>query len=79
MAGLAVAALAVATSGWMFGPTRRLERLLCVPAALLLLYLVPVSIAIGLALLAAAVVLHVVGRRGHPSDPSPSSTPITQE
>jgi TRAP-type uncharacterized transport system fused permease subunit len=79
VAGLAVAALAVATSGWMFGPTRRPERLLCVPAALLLLYLVPVSIAIGLALFAAAVVLHLVGRRHHPSAPSPSSTPITQE
>ncbi|TNC46579.1 TRAP transporter permease [Mumia zhuanghuii] len=79
VAGLAVAALAVATSGWMFGPTRRPERLLCVPAALLLLYLVPVSIAIGLALFAAAVLLHLVGRRHHPSAPSPSSTPITQE
>jgi len=75
--GLAVAALAVATSGWMFGPTRRLERLLCVPAALLLLYLVPVSIAVGLALLTAAVALHVVGRRGNP--PTPTTTPITQE
>ncbi|KAA1424609.1 TRAP transporter fused permease subunit [Mumia zhuanghuii] len=73
----AVAALAVATSGWMFGPTRRLERLLCIPAALLLLYLVPVSIAVGLALLAAAVVVHVLGRRG--SRPTPTATPITQE
>lgn len=63
VAGCAVAALAVATTGWMFGPTSRLERALCVPAALLLLYLVPVSIAIGFAVLGLAVVLHVLRRR----------------
>jgi TRAP transporter 4TM/12TM fusion protein len=59
----AVAALAVVTTGWMFGPTGLLERLLCVPAALLLLYLTPVSIAAGLALLAVAVVVQLVRRR----------------
>ena len=63
VAGFAVAALAVATTGWMFGPTSLLERVLCVPAALLLLYLVPTSIAIGFAVLAVAVVLHLVRRR----------------
>lgn len=63
VAGCAVAALAVATTGWMFGPTTRLERALCIPAALLLLYLVPLSIAIGFAVLALAVVLHVIRRR----------------
>ena len=62
-AGFAVAALAVATTGWMFGPTSLLERVLCVPAALLLLYLVPTSIAIGFAVLAVAVLLHLVRRR----------------
>lgn len=59
----AVAALAVATTGWMFGPTGKLERALCVPAALLLLYLEPVSIFAGLALLAAAVLIHLGARR----------------
>lgn len=63
VAGVAVAALAVATTGWMFGPTSRLERVLCVPAALFLLYLVPTSIAIGFAVLGVAVALHVLRRR----------------
>lgn len=63
VASFAVGALAVATTGWMFGPTSLLERALCVPAALLLLYLVPTSIAIGFAVLAVAVVLHLVRRR----------------
>ncbi|HEU0042247.1 MAG TPA: TRAP transporter fused permease subunit [Jiangellaceae bacterium] len=61
--GAAVAALAVVTTGWMFGPTSRLERGLCVPAALLLLYLEPASIAVGLGLLGLAVVLHLAMRR----------------
>ena len=59
----AVAALAVASTGWMFGPTGALDRALCVPAALLLLYLEPVSIIAGLALLVAAVLLHLGTRR----------------
>ena len=59
----AVAALAVVTTGWMFGPTSRIERLLCAPAALFLLYLEPMSITIGAALLAAAVLVHLVVRR----------------
>lgn len=63
---LAVAALAVVTTGWMFGPTRMAERAMCIPAALLLLYLQPVSIIAGLALFAAAVIIHVVGRRSRP-------------
>lgn len=63
IAGCAVAALAIATTGWLLGPTSKLERALCVPAALLLLYLVPVSVGIGFALLASALVLHVVRRR----------------
>jgi hypothetical protein len=47
----------------MFGPSGVLERVLCVPAALLLLYLEPVTVTVGLALLAAAVVVHLVHRR----------------
>src|SRR3546814_9335371 len=65
----AVAALAVVTTGWMFGPTSRFERGLCVTAALLLLYLEPASIAVGLGLLALAVVIR---SEEHRSDiPSP--------
>lgn len=60
---VAVAALAAVTGGWIVGPANRLERLLCVPAAVLLLYLQPVSILIGLAFLAAAVAANLVRRR----------------
>src|SRR4029453_19072631 len=53
---LAVAALAAVTGGWILGPASWPQRLLCVPAAVLLLYLQPLSIAIGLGFLAVAVV-----------------------
>jgi TRAP transporter 4TM/12TM fusion protein len=68
VAGFAVAALAVVTTGWILGPTSLLERVLCVPAALLLLYLEPLSIALGFGLLALALVLHLLRRRvgSHP-------------
>ncbi|MCY7401843.1 MAG: TRAP transporter fused permease subunit [Nocardioides sp.] len=45
--GAAVAALAVVTTGWMLGPPGHLDRILCVPAALLLLYLAPMSMVAG--------------------------------
>ncbi|HEU5108864.1 MAG TPA: TRAP transporter large permease subunit, partial [Micromonosporaceae bacterium] len=60
---LGVAALAVLTGGWLFGPARLPERLLCLLAAALLLYLQPVSVGIGIACLVAAVVVHVLTRR----------------
>ena len=60
---VAVAALAAVTGGWLAGPATPVERLLCVPAAVLLLYLQPVSIAVGLAFLAAALVSNLVTRR----------------
>ncbi|MDQ4053046.1 MAG: TRAP transporter fused permease subunit [Actinomycetota bacterium] len=60
--GLAVAALAVVTTGWIFGPARSLERWLCLPAALLLLYLEPASITAGAVVLALATGLHLAGR-----------------
>lgn len=66
--GLAVAALAVVTTGWMFGPTGVLERVLCVPAALLLLYLEPATVITGASLLAVAVVGHLVHRRRSSAD-----------
>jgi hypothetical protein len=61
--GAAVGALAVVTTGWMFGPTGLLERVLCVPAALFLLYLEPMSMAIGGVLLVLALGIHLVRRK----------------
>jgi TRAP transporter 4TM/12TM fusion protein len=63
VSALSVAALAVVTGGWLFGPARWPERALFVPAALLLLYLQPLSIAIGVGFVVVAVVVHLVGRR----------------
>ncbi|MDQ2582870.1 TRAP transporter permease [Saccharothrix yanglingensis] len=60
---LGVAALAVLTGGWLFGPARWPERALCALGALALLYLQPVTVAVGLGFLAAAVVVHLVRRR----------------
>ncbi len=57
---LAVAALAVVTGGWMLRRACWPERVLCALAAALLLYLNPVTIAVGVALIAVAVVLHLV-------------------
>jgi len=60
---LAVAALAVVTGGWIVVRTGWLERLVCVPAALLLLYLAPVTITAGICLLLVAVVINLVRRQ----------------
>ena len=63
VAALAVAALAVVTGGWMIRRACWPERVLCIPAAALLLYLNPVTIAIGAGLLAVAAVVNVVMAR----------------
>jgi len=63
VSALGVAALAVLTGGWLFGRAGWPERLLCVPAALLLLYLQPITIGLGLGFLVLAVGLHLVLRR----------------
>jgi TRAP transporter 4TM/12TM fusion protein len=63
---LGVAALAVVTGAWLFGPARWPERVLCVPAALLLLYLQPLSITIGVGFAVVAVVVHLLGRKRSP-------------
>ncbi|MEV6832752.1 TRAP transporter fused permease subunit [Amycolatopsis sp. NPDC051102] len=63
VSALAVAALAVVTGGWLFGPVSLPVRLLFVPAALCLLYLEPVPIAIGVACGAAALLTHAVIKR----------------
>jgi TRAP-type uncharacterized transport system fused permease subunit len=58
-----VAALAVTTGGWLIRRAGLPERVLCLFAALLLLYLEPTAIAVGAALLAAAVVIHLLTSR----------------
>ncbi len=63
VSALAVAALAVVTGGWLFGPVSPPVRLLFVPATLCLLYLEPVPIAIGAGFGAAALLAHVVLKR----------------
>ncbi|MGH3712433.1 MAG: TRAP transporter permease [Micromonosporaceae bacterium] len=70
----AVAALAVVTGRWIAGPAGWPERLLAAAAALVLLYLQPVTAAIGLALLATAVIAHFVLRRRRTSAAVPIPT-----
>jgi TRAP-type uncharacterized transport system fused permease subunit len=60
---VAVAALAVATGGWLLGPARLPERVLAGLAAPFLLYLEPLTIAVGAGLLVAAVAVHLATRR----------------
>jgi TRAP-type uncharacterized transport system fused permease subunit len=70
---VAVAALAVATGGWLLGPARPPERVLAGLAALFLLYLEPLTIAVGAGLLVAAVAVHLATRRsgGAPTPAGP--------
>jgi TRAP-type uncharacterized transport system fused permease subunit len=62
VSAVGVAALAVVTGGWLLGPARWPERALFLPAALLLLYLQPITIGIGLACVAAGVAVHLATR-----------------
>ncbi|WP_448616382.1 TRAP transporter permease [Modestobacter sp. URMC 112] len=73
IAGLAVAALAVVTGRWLIGPAAVPERLLAAVAAVLLLYLEPTTVLVGLGALALAVVVHLVGLRRRPRTPAPST------
>lgn len=70
VAAVAVTALAGASTGWILGPAGWPERALLAVAALLLLYLNPVSIGIGLACAVAAAGLHVVRRQSHSEEPA---------
>jgi len=70
----AVAALAVVTGGWILVATSWVERLLCVPAAVLLLYLAPVTITAGIGLLLVAVVINLVRRQ---RQAGPKEGPVT--
>jgi hypothetical protein len=49
----------VVTGGWLVHRAGWPERLLCVPAAALLLYLHPITMAVGAGLLAVAVALNL--------------------
>jgi TRAP transporter 4TM/12TM fusion protein len=60
---LAVVALAVVTCAWLVGPAAWPERILAAVSALALLYLEPISVAIGVVAFVAAVVVHLVLRR----------------
>lgn len=62
MAALAVAALAVVTGGWMLRRAGWPERVLCAPAAALLLYLEPGTIVAGMLLFAAALAVNFILR-----------------
>ena len=64
VSAVAVAALAVATGGWLIHRAGWAERALCLLAALLLLYLEPATIAAGAGLLATAVVIHLLRGAG---------------
>ncbi|MEW2352351.1 TRAP transporter fused permease subunit [Spirillospora sp. NPDC029432] len=75
VSAVAVAALAAVTGGWILGPAGPAERLLCAGAAGALLYLRPESVAAGLGLLAAAVLLHLARRR-RTAVPSTTGTPL---
>jgi len=63
VAVVAVAALAVATGGWLLGPARWPERTLMGGGALASLYTDPIFVVAGMAAIAAGLAVHVVGRR----------------
>ena len=77
ISALAVAALAVVTGKWLVGPARVPERVLAGIGAVLLLYLEPTTVLIGLGAVVLAVVVHLAGRRLRPAPTTPH-TP-TQE
>ena len=82
VAGLAVGALAVVTGGWLIRRAGWPERVLCAPAAALLLYLHPITMAVGAGLLAAAVAVNLVMARRRPTespDPLPPDIPDTAD
>ena len=64
ISAIAVAGLAVALGGWLRGPVAVPVRVLAGIGSIVLLYLEPLWIAIGLAVLAVALVAHLVLSRG---------------
>lgn len=75
VSAVAVAALAAGAGGWIVRHAGWPERILCFIAAGALLYLQPISIIVGLAAFAAAVILHLVIRRRPPAGTSGTETP----
>ena len=75
VSAVAVAALAVVTGKWMIGPAGPVERVLCLVAALLLLYLSPGPVIAGFAVLALGVLTHLLLRRRRPAGPAPDAGP----
>jgi hypothetical protein len=71
--------LVVATGGWLLGPARPPERVLAGLAAPPLLYLEPLTIAVGLGLAVAAVAVHLATRRsgGAPTAAGPREEAVT--
>ena len=67
---LAIVALVLGVGGWIIQPASWLERALLLPAAGLLLYTGTLQDIIGLALLTAAIIIHLLRIRG------PSATPL---
>ena len=74
VSALAVAALAVVTGGWLLRRAGWPERVLCAPAAALLLYLHPTTIVIGAALFAVAIAINLVMARRRSTE-SPDLSP----
>jgi TRAP-type uncharacterized transport system fused permease subunit len=64
VSAVAVAGLAVALGGWLRGPVAMPIRVLAGAGSIVLLYLEPLWIGIGLAVLAVALVAHLVLSRG---------------
>ncbi|AUI51462.1 TRAP transporter permease [Arthrobacter crystallopoietes] len=75
----AVAALAVATGGWIIGPANWLERAVIGLGSLPLLVMEPMFLAVGAGAIAVGLLLHVIRikRRSHdePAAPAAASTP----
>lgn len=57
---LSVASLSVFTGAWMSGRARPPERLICGAAGLMMLYLEPLWVSVGIALLATGISLHLI-------------------
>ncbi|HEX9225573.1 MAG TPA: C4-dicarboxylate ABC transporter permease, partial [Arthrobacter sp.] len=68
---LAVASLAVATGAWLLGPAGWPERILLGVGSLPMLVMEPLYIGIGAAIIAAGVLVHILGLRKHRTDMAP--------
>jgi TRAP transporter 4TM/12TM fusion protein len=74
---LAVAALAVATGAWLFGPARWPERVLLGVGSLPMLVMEPLYIGSGAAIIAAGVLVHILGLRRHRAAEDPAPVPMS--